>query len=141
MCSRVIGFRPHVGEIERHDLGSMVSGVTGKATAFDLWNLQDRGTIYIQPNIEIYEGMVIGDVAKGMEMIVNPIKGKRLSNVRASGSDEAILLIPPWELSIERGLSVMKEDEYLEITPNHIRLRKKQLTENERVRARRNLLK
>ncbi len=141
MCSRVIGFKPHVGEIEKHDVGSMVSGVTGKATAFDLWNLQDRGTIYIQPNTEIYEGMVIGDVSKGMELIVNPIKGKRLSNVRASGSDEAILLTPPWELNIERALSVMKNDEYLEITPNNLRLRKKYLTENERVRAKRNLLK
>jgi GTP-binding protein len=85
--------------------------------------------------------MVIGDVSKGMELIVNPIKGKRLSNVRASGSDEAILLTPPWELSIERALSVMKNDEYLEITPNNLRLRKKYLTENERVRAKRNLLK
>ncbi len=141
MCSRVIGFKPHVGDIEKHDVGSMVSGVTGKATGYDLWNLQNRGVIYIQPNTEIYEGMVIGDVSKGGELIVNPIKGKRLSNVRASGSDEAIVLTPPWELSIERGLSVMKEDEYLEITPNNIRLRKKHLTENERVRAKRSLAK
>ncbi len=141
MCSRVVGFKEHVGEIEKHDVGSMVSGVTGKATGYDLWNLQNRGVIYIQPNTDIYEGMVIGDVSKGGELIVNPIKGKRLSNVRASGSDEAIVLVPPWEISIERGLSVMKEDEYLEITPNNIRLRKKHLTENERVRAKRNLLK
>ena len=141
MCSRVTGFKPHVGEIEKHDVGSMVSGLNGKSTGFDLWNLQSRGTIYIQPGTEIYEGMVIGDVSKGDEMIVNAIKGKRLSNVRASGSDEAIVLIPPWEISIERGLSVMKEDEYLEITPNNIRLRKKYLTENERVRAKRKLSK
>jgi GTP-binding protein len=141
MCSRVIGFKPHVGEIEKHDVGSMVSGVTGKATGFDLWNLQNRGVIYIQPGTEIYEGMIIGDVSKGGELIVNPIKGKRLSNVRASGSDEAIVLVPPWEISIERGLSVMKEDEYLEITPNNIRLRKRELTENERVRAKRKVSK
>ncbi len=137
LCTRVIGFRPHVGEIERHEVGSMVSMATGKALAFSLWNLQDRGVLYIGPNTDVYEGMVIGNVSKGNELAVNPIKGKQLTNVRASGSDEAIHLTPPTELSLERGLEVMKEDEYLEITPNNIRLRKQYLTEVERVRAKR----
>lgn len=135
LCSHFIGFRPWAGEIERSELGSMVSMVTGKALAFSLWNLQDRGVLYIKPNIDVYEGMVIGNVAKGNDLAVNPIKGKKLTNVRASGSDEAITLTPPWEIDLERGLSIMNKDEYLEVTPKSIRLRKQLLTENERVRA------
>ena len=115
----------------------MISMATGKALAFSLWNLQDRGVLYIFPNTEVYEGMIIGNVAKGNDMAVNPIKGKRLTNVRASGSDEAILLTPPRELTLERGLSIINEDEYLEVTPKSIRLRKKILTEVERVRNKR----
>jgi len=80
---------------------------------------------------------VVGNVAKGNDLSVNPIKGKKLSNMRASGSDEAILLTPPLPVSLERGLEIMKEDEYLEITPNNIRLRKKYLTELDRIRAER----
>lgn len=135
LCSHFLGFRPYVGEIERTQLGSMVSMITGKVAAFALWNLQDRGVIYIQPNVDVYEGMVIGNVSKGNDMSVNPVKGKKLTNVRASGSDEAINLTPPWELSLERGLSIMNEDEYLEVTPQSIRLRKQLLTETDRVRA------
>jgi GTP-binding protein len=135
LCSHFLGFKPYVGEIERTQLGSMVSMITGKVAAFALWNLQDRGVIYIQPNVDVYEGMVIGNVSKGNDMTVNPVKGKKLTNVRASGSDEAINLTPPWELSLERGLSIMNEDEYLEVTPKSIRLRKQFLTENDRVRA------
>lgn len=137
LCSHFVGFKPWAGDIERTQLGSMVSMVTGKALAFSLWNLQDRGVLYILPNIDVYEGMVIGNVAKGNDMAVNPIKGKKLTNVRASGSDEAITLTPPWELSLERGLSIINEDEYLEVTPKSIRLRKKFLTENDRVKSKR----
>lgn len=132
LYTRVIGFKPFVGEIEKTALGSMISMASGKALAFSLWNLQGRGTLYISANAEVYEGMVIGNVAKGNDLVVNPIKGKQLTNMRASGTDEAIRLSPPWELSIERGMSVMDDDEYLEITPKSIRLRKKHLTENDR---------
>lgn len=125
MSSRVIGFKPHAGEIRRRQVGSMVSMMAGKALAFALGNLQTRGTLYIGPTTEVYEGMVIGNTSKGDSMEVNPIKGKALTNMRASGSDEKIYLSPPWEITIERGLEVMAEDEYLEITPNHTRLRKK----------------
>jgi len=86
--------------------------------------LQDRGVLYIKPAVEVYEGMVIGNTSKGEEMFVNPTKGKQLTNMRASGSDEALTLVPPYELSIERGLEIMGEDEYLEITPTNVRLRK-----------------
>jgi GTP-binding protein len=134
LYSRVIGFKPYAGEIKKRDEGSMVSMVTGKALAFSLNNLQDRGVLYIGAATEVYEGMVVGNVAKGTDMAVNPIKGKNLTNMRASGSDDAIKLTPAWELSIERGLEIMSDDEYLEITPKSVRLRKQYLTETDRVR-------
>lgn len=137
MCSRVIGFRPHVGEIEKRDVGSMVSMESGKALAYAMANLQERGMLYIQPNTEVYEGMVIGNVAKGNDMAVNPVKGKKMSNMRSSTSDIAIQLTPPLEVTLERGLEIIAEDEYLEITPKSIRLRKQFLTEVERNRAKR----
>jgi GTP-binding protein len=87
--------------------------------------------------VEVYEGMVIGDTAKGDDLDVNPTKGKQLSNMRSSGKDEALMLVPPFELSIERGLELMREDEYLEITPKSVRLRKKFLTELDRARSNR----
>ncbi|MFH0840529.1 MAG: translational GTPase TypA [bacterium] len=130
--SRVIGFKEYAGDIEKHELGSMVSMETGKALAFPLWNLEDRGRIYIYPNTEVYSGMVIGDVSKGNDMWVNPIKGKNLTNVRASGSDDSIALSPPIEITLERGLEIMKEDEFLEITPKSVRLRKEYLTQTEK---------
>jgi GTP-binding protein len=134
LCSRMIGFKPYAGVIEKHDVGSMVSMASGKALGFSLFNLEARGSLYIPANTEVYEGMVIGNVAKGNDLMVNPIKGKQLTNMRASGTDEAIRLTPPLELTLERGMSVMKDDEYLEVTPKSIRLRKKYLTENERTK-------
>ncbi len=135
LCARVIGFRDYVGKIEKSEVGSMISMATGKALGFSLFNLQNRGILYIKPNIDVYEGMVIGNVAKGNDLAVNPIKGKQLSNMRSSGADEAIRLTPPAELTLEYGMSIMSEDEYLEITPKNIRLRKKYLTEIERKRG------
>ncbi len=135
LCTHFLDFKPHVGNIEKSELGSMISMISGKALAYALWNLQERGVLYIGPNVDVYEGMVIGNVAKGNDLCVNPIKGKQLTNVRASGSDEAIKLTPPTEISLETGLSIMNDDEYLEVTPKSIRLRKKYLTENERNRA------
>lgn len=130
ISSRFIEFRPYAGEIQKRVVGSMVSMIAGKALGFALWNLQDRGVLYISPATEVYEGMVLGNTSKGEEMYVNPTKGKQLTNMRASGSDEAINLVPPFELSIERGLEVMGEDEYLEVTPKSVRLRKQALTKN-----------
>ncbi|MBT7008326.1 MAG: translational GTPase TypA, partial [Candidatus Jacksonbacteria bacterium] len=125
MASRVIGFRAHVGDIKRREVGSMVSMITGKALGFALFNLQNRGVLYISPNVEVYEGMVVGNVSKGDDMGVNPTKGKQLTNMRASGTDEALTLTPPLDLTLERGLEIMGDDELLEITPESIRLRKK----------------
>ncbi len=137
LCSQVLGFRPYAGEIKKRAAGSMVSMATGKTLGFSLWNLQDRGVLYLGPGVEVYEGMVIGNTSKGEEMSVNPTKGKQLSNVRASGSDEALDLVPPHPLSIEIGLEIMGDDEYLEITPKSVRLRKQHLTENDRSKHRR----
>ncbi len=135
LSSRFLEFRPHVGDIEHRSVGSMISMATGKALGFSLWNLQERGTLYIGAGTDVYEGQVIGNASKGDDMSVNPTKGKQLTNMRASGSDDAIQLTPPWTLSIERGLEVMAGDEYLEITPENVRLRKQYLTENDRVKA------
>lgn len=137
MSSRVTGFGEHAGVIKKREYGSMTSMVSGKAVAFALANLQERGILYVEHGTEVYEGMVIGNVLKGEEMSVNPTKGKQLTNMRASGTDEAIYLNPPFLLSIERGLEVMEGDEYLEITPSKVRLRKKHLTELNRVRKER----
>ncbi len=137
LSSRFVGFEPFAGEIRHRNVGSMISMATGKALGFSLWNLQDRGVLYIGPAVEVYEGQVIGNTSKGEEMVVNPTKGKQLSNMRASGNDEAIYLTPPYELTIERGLEIIAEDEYLEITPKSVRLRKQHLTETARAKARR----
>jgi GTP-binding protein len=138
LASRMIGFRDYAGVIERNEVGSMISMESGKALGYALWNLQDRGVIYIDPGTEVYEGMVIGNVSKGNDLSVNPTKGKNLTNVRSSGNDEAITLVPAWKLSIERGLEVMNGDEYLEVTPLSVRLRKIYLTETDRAKAGRN---
>jgi len=133
--TRVVGFKPYAGNIEKNEVGSMVSMATGKALGFSLYNLQDRGTLYIEATTEVYEGMVIGNVAKGNDLAVNPTKGKQLTNMRASGADEAIRLTPPIKVTLETGMGIMNDDEYLEITPLSVRLRKQYLTENDRVRA------
>lgn len=135
MSSRVLGFREYAGVIEKREVGSMISMIAGKAVTFALGNLQERGILYIGHGAEVYEGMVVGNVSKGEDMSVNPIKGKQLTNMRASGTDETIYLKPPFTLSIERGLEVMAEDEYLEVTPLSVRLRKKYLTDLDRARA------
>jgi GTP-binding protein len=135
LSSRYLEFRPYAGEIVKRAAGSMISMVAGKTLGFSLANLQDRGVLYIKPAEEVYEGMVIGNTSKGDEMSVNPTKGKQLTNMRASGTDEALNLVPPYTLTIERGLEVMTDDEYLEITPKSVRLRKQFLNEAARVKA------
>lgn len=137
MSSRVTGFKEYAGEIKKRSYGSMTSMVAGKAVAFSLANLQERGILYIEHGSAVYEGMVVGNVLKGEDMAVNPTKGKQLTNMRASGTDEALTLNPPFILSIERGLEVMNNDEYLEVTPTSVRLRKKYLTELDRVKKNR----
>lgn len=128
-------FAPHVGPIEKRSVGSMISGETGATMAYSLWKLQERGPLFIGPATEIYEGMIIGEHNQGTDLTVNPTKNKKLTNVRASGSDEALNLTPIVPMTLEKAIEYIKEDEYVEITPKNIRLRKKFLRENERKRA------
>lgn len=134
LASRFVSFKPYAGIIEKRATGSMVSMESGKALHFALGSLQDRGNLYITPGTEVYIGMVIGNTSKGDEMEVNPTKGKQLTNMRASGTDDTVYLNPALEVTIERGLEIMSDDEYLEITPASVRLRKKGLSRADRDR-------
>ncbi len=125
LSSRFIEFREHVGDIKRTSYGSMVSMTAGKVLAFALDNLQQRGTLYVDPGVEVYEGMVIGNVSKGEDLSVNPTKGKQLTNMRASGSDGTVYLAATLKLDIEKAMEIMNGDEFIEITPKSVRLRKK----------------
>ena len=122
------------GEVVYRKNGVLVSMVTGKALGYSLWTLQERGRLFATPNIEVYEGMLLGIHSRTNDLAVNPIKGKQLTNVRASGTDENIQLTPAIIYTLEQALDFIEDDELVEVTPNHIRLRKKLLTENERKR-------
>ncbi len=124
LCSRFLDFKPYAGEVEKSEYGAMVSMATGKALAYSLANLQNRGNLYVAPGDEVYDGMVIGNTSKENDMTVNPVKGKHLTNMRSSNADEGVKLTPPMTLSLEIGLAIMNEDEYLEVTPKSVRLRK-----------------
>lgn len=126
LSSRFSKFGAYVGEIQKTHLGAMVSMMKGKCLAFALDNLQQRGTLYVEPGNEVYEGQVIGNSSKGEDLFVNPTKGKQLTNMRASGSDGTVYLAPAYKLDIERAMEIMQADEYIEITPQSTRLRKKQ---------------
>jgi GTP-binding protein len=130
-------YEPFKGELAGKAHGSMISMEFGVAVAFGLWGLQERGPLFIVPGTKVYEGMVIGETSKGEEMAVNPTKEKKLSNMRASGSDEAIVLTPVQPMTLEQALEYIADDELVEVTPQSIRLRKKLLTDNDRRRARR----
>jgi GTP-binding protein len=130
-----IGYEPYKGDIARRTRGSIISVVNGEATAYDLWNIQERGTLFITPGASLYEGMIIGESAKDQDMGVNVTKGKKLTNTRASGSDEAINLTPVRPMTLEQALEYIEDDELVEVTPVTIRLRKKLLKEHERKRG------
>jgi GTP-binding protein len=122
-------------EIVHRTNGVLVSMVKGKTLAYALYNLQDRGRLFIDPNVEVYEGQVIGLHSRGNDLTVNPTKAKQLTNIRAAGSDEALVLTPPVRHSLEQALEFIEDDELVEVTPESIRLRKKLLQEHERKRA------
>ncbi len=125
-------YGPHRGPIKKREAGSMISGFTGTAVAFALNNLQERGPLFIGPGTEVYEGMIIGEHSKGSDLVVNPLKGKQLTNMRAAGSDDAIKLTPPKEMSLDAAIEYIQDDEYVEVTPKNIRLRKKLLLKSDR---------
>lgn len=117
--------------------GVLISNTTGKVLAFALFNLQERGRLFLKPNVEVYEGQIVGIHSRDNDLVVNPTRGKAHTNIRASGSDESIILTPPIEFSLEQAIDFIADDELVEVTPHHIRLRKKLLTESERKRANR----
>ena len=121
-------------ELAARSRGVLVSMVRGKTLGFSLFNLQDRGKLFVHPNTEVYEGMIIGLHSRENDLAVNPIKGKQLTNVRASGTDENIVLTPPVRHTLEQAMEFIADDELVEVTPESIRLRKRHLTENERKR-------
>jgi len=118
----------------RHN-GVLVSQENGEAVAYALWNLEDRGRMFVSPGDKLYEGMIIGIHSRDNDLVVNPIKGKKLTNVRASGTDEAVRLTTPIKLTLESAIEFIDDDELVEITPQSIRLRKRHLSENDRKRA------
>ncbi|MBK2111541.1 translational GTPase TypA [Francisella tularensis subsp. novicida FSC159] len=135
----------HYGPMKKQNLetrqnGTLVSMVSGKALAFALFNLQERGRMFIGHGTDVYEGMIIGIHNRDNDLVVNPCKGKQLTNIRASGKDEAVVLVPPIKLTLEYALEFIEDDELVEITPKSIRLRKKYLTESDRKKASRGTL-
>ena len=123
------------GEVAGRKNGVLVSMLKGKTSAYSLFNLQSRGRMFLGPGLEIYEGQIIGLHSRNNDLAVNPVKGKQLTNVRASGTDEALTLSPPIRHSLEQAIEFIEDDELVEVTPHYIRLRKKHLTENERKRV------
>ncbi len=135
MNSILDGFAPFCGEIESRTRGSMIAWETGESVAYGLYNAQERGRLFIGAGVKVYEGMIVGENAKGEDITVNVCKKKHVTNMRASGSDEALRLTPPDNMSLEQCLEFISDDELVEITPESIRLRKKLLTKTERDKA------
>jgi GTP-binding protein len=127
-------FRPYSGNVESRQYGALISMETGTALAYSIFNLQDRGAMFIEPQTKVYAGMVIGEHSRSNDLDVNPIKGKQQSNVRSSGADDAIKLVPPRDMNLEKALEWIEEDELLEVTPKSIRIRKRFLDATERKR-------
>ena len=132
LVRRIKGYTPYKGEITQRANGAMISTETGSAMTYALWNLQERGTLFISPQTEVYEGMIIGESARNVDMDVNPLKNKKLTAIRSSGNDEAMRLTPAKEMTLEEALEWINDDELVEITPDSIRLRKKGLKPHER---------
>jgi GTP-binding protein len=131
------GYQPFKGEIPKRPNGVMVSNVRGQAVAYALDGLQERSTMFVVPGDDVYEGMIVAENARDNDLVVNPCKEKKLTNMRASGSDRNILLKPPRQLTLEYALEYIEDDELVEVTPTKIRLRKKLLNEEARKREER----
>jgi GTP-binding protein len=125
-------YAPYKGEIEGRRNGALISNDTGEAVAYALWNLEDRGPMMIEPGWKVYPGMIVGEHTRGNDLVVNVLKGKKLTNIRTHSKDEAVRLTPPIRMTLEKALAYINDDEYVEVTPASIRLRKKLLDENDR---------
>lgn len=133
------GYGPYKGTIEGRRNGCLISNSTGTAVAYALWNLEERGVLFINGGTQVYQGMIIGENARGSDLEVNPLKGKQLTNIRAAGKDEAVKLTPPRLFTLEQALTYIEDDELVEVTPQNIRLRKQHLDPNTRKRAERSM--
>jgi GTP-binding protein len=131
------GYAPHKGPIQGRRNGVLISTDQGEAVAYALWNLEDRGPMMIEPGWKVYRGMIVGEHTRDNDLEVNVLKGKKLSNVRATSKDEAVRLTPPIRMVLERALAYIQDDELVEVTPKSIRLRKRYLDPNERKKAER----
>ena len=132
MVKRLSGYEPYKGEIPQRENGALISTETGNAMTYALWNIQERGQLFISPQTPVYEGMIIGRASRNMDMEVNPIKNKKMTAVRSTGNDEAMKLVPPKIMSLEEAIEFINDDELVELTPTDIRIRKKYLTNLER---------
>jgi GTP-binding protein len=132
MNSLFHGYIEWQGEISMRPTGSLVADRAGIATGFAIWNLQERGEMFVSPQTEVYEGMIVGENSRDADLNVNIVKEKKLTNMRASSADEAIRLVPPRLLNLEQAIEFIREDELVEVTPKSIRLRKKILKANQR---------
>ena len=128
------GYAPYKGTIGGRRNGAMISMSDGKAMAYALWNLEERGPLFVIPGDKIYAGMIVGEHAKGQDLEVNPLKAKQLTNIRASGKDDAVDLTPPLKMDLDKSLAYIGDDELVEVTPASIRLRKRYLDTHERKR-------
>ena len=124
MASVFDSYAPFKGEVTRRNTGSLISFETGESVAYGLFNAQERGALFIGPGVEVYEGMVVGMTPKAEDIVVNVCKRKQLTNMRAAGSDEALRLTPPRQMSLEQCMEFLADDELLEVTPSHLRIRK-----------------
>jgi len=127
-------YAPYKGEIEGRHTGVLISNGDGQAVAYALWNLEDRGPMMIEPGTRVYRGMIVGEHSRGNDLVVNVLKGKKLTNIRAAGKDENVLLTPPLRMTLEKALAYIADDELVEVTPKSVRLRKKMLDESQRRR-------
>lgn len=136
MNSVISGFEPWMGEIETRSHGVLVAWETGEAVGYGLYNAQDRGSLFIGPGTPVYEGMIVGKNPKNEDIVVNVCKRKHVTNMRASGSDDALRLVTPVNMSLEQHLEFVSDDELIEITPKNIRLRKRILNSELRAKSR-----
>jgi len=126
------GYAPYKGPIQGRRNGVLISNDQGEAVAYALWNLEDRGPMMIEPGWKVYKGMIVGEHTRGNDLVVNVLKGKKLTNIRTTSKDEAVRLTPPIRMTLEKALAYIEDDELVEVTPKSIRLRKMLLDENDR---------
>jgi GTP-binding protein len=131
------GYAPFKGAIQGRHSGVLISNDQGEAVAFALWNLEERGAMMIEPGDKVYNGMIVGEHSRGNDLVVNVLKGKKLTNIRSASKDEAVRLTPPMRMTLEKALAYIEDDELVEVTPKSIRLRKRLLEEHERKKAER----